>query len=307
MTVPRNRRTHRPLLPYLALTFGLLGLGFTAILVKWANAPGAVNGFYRMAIAATALAAPCLIKARRSAPLSRRHLRFAALAGFFFASDLVCWNTALLITSAANATLLGNTSPLWVGLGAWLLFRQRLRPAFWVGLGVAMGGAAIVLGADLLVHPRLGVGDGLSLLSGLFYGFFFLATERARDRLPSLVSWWVSAMVSAAVLLVYAVVLRQPLTGYSTATYVDFAALALLAQVGAYLSISYALGHLPASIVAPTLLGQPVLTAILAVPLLGQALSAPQIGGGVIVLAGVWLVHRGGGEERLVRRAGSGG
>jgi len=283
----------RPLLPYLALGLGLVGLGFTAILVKWANAPGAVNGFYRMAIAAAALAAPCLVAVRRSAPLSRRHVGFAALAGFFFASDLLCWNTALLITSAANATLLGNTSPLWVGVGAWLLFRQRLRPSFWAGLAVAMLGAAVVLGADMLVHPRLGVGDGLSLLSGLFYGFFFLATERARDRLPALVSWWVSALASAAVLLLYAVVLGQPLTGYKPATYLDFVALALIAQVGSYLAISYALGHLPASIVAPTLLGQPVLTAILAVPLLRQSLSMPQVLGGVIALAGIALLHRG--------------
>ena len=40
------------------------------------------------------------------------------LAGLFFAGDLATWNTAILIGSASNATLFGNTSPLWVGIGA---------------------------------------------------------------------------------------------------------------------------------------------------------------------------------------------
>ncbi|MBI3975725.1 MAG: EamA family transporter, partial [Armatimonadetes bacterium] len=59
-----------------------------------------------------------------------------------------------------------------------------------------------------------------------------------------------------------------------------------------YLAITYALGHLPASLVAPTLLGQPVVTAALAGPLLGEVLSWGHAAGGAAVLAGVYLVHR---------------
>jgi drug/metabolite transporter (DMT)-like permease len=66
----------------------------------------------------------------------------------------------------------------------------------------------------------------------------------------------------------------------------------LVSQVGGYLSIGYALGHLPASIVAPTLIGQPVVTALLAFPLLGEALRTQQWIGGLVVLLGIYLVHR---------------
>jgi drug/metabolite transporter (DMT)-like permease len=62
--------------------------------------------------------------------------------------------------------------------------------------------------------------------------------------------------------------------------------------VAGYLAINYALGHLPASIVSPTMLGQPVLTALLAGPLLGETLGLWQVVGGVAVLGGVYLVHR---------------
>jgi len=133
-------------LPYLALGIGVVGLGLAAIFVKWANAPGPVSGFYRVTIAALVLALPFGVEARRRAPLSYRHVALALLAGLFFAGDLAAWNTSILITSAANATLLANTSPLWVGLGALWLFKERLRPAFWGGLLLAMLGAMVILG-----------------------------------------------------------------------------------------------------------------------------------------------------------------
>jgi drug/metabolite transporter (DMT)-like permease len=61
--------------------------------------------------------------------------------------------------------------------------------------------------------------------------------------------------------------------------------------VAGWLAINYAQGYLPASIVAPTLLGQPVVTAILAVILLGEQFTSWHIAGAVVVLGGVYLVH----------------
>jgi drug/metabolite transporter (DMT)-like permease len=279
-------------LPYLALGFAVLALGFSAIFVKWANVPGAVSGFYRVALAAAVMTVPVAPRARREWPWPRQAAWLAALAGIFFAGDLASWNTAVLITNAANATLFGNTAPLWVGLGALLLFKEKLRPVFWAGMLLAMIGAAVILGSDFLTHPRLGVGDLLALLAGLFYGAFMLATQRARQGLSAMTSWWISAVTSSAALLLVGLLLQQPLTGYPLASYLSLLALALVTQAGGYLAINYALGHLSASLVSPTLLGQPVLTAILAMPLLGEPLLPAQIVGGLMVLAGIWLVHR---------------
>ena len=72
----------------------------------------------------------------------------------------------------------------------------------------------------------------------------------------------------------------------------DRLGLAIVTHTGGGLALNYALGHLPASLVAPTLLGQPVLAAILAIPILGEGLSWIQIGGGAVVLLGIYLVHR---------------
>lgn len=279
-------------LPYLVLAFGVLATGMSGILVKWANAPGTVNGFYRMAIAIAVLALPISLQAKKEAPFSARHIWLAALGGLFFALDLALWNNAVLVTSAGNATLFGNTSVIWVTLGAMILFKERLRPVFWSGLALALMGILVILGQDFVTHPSLGIGDLMSIAAGFFYGMFFLAAERARDRLNAFVAWWVSSLSSAVALLIISLALGLPFFGYSWETYAYIIGLALVTQVGGYLSVNYALGHLPSSVVSPTLLGQPVVTAILAVPLLGQPITPIQAMGGLLVLGGILVIHR---------------
>lgn len=281
-----------PFLPYLALAIGVVGMGFSAVFVKWANVPGPVSGFYRMIIATVFMALPFASQVQKRRPLSARHVWLAVLAGLLFALDLAAWNTGVLITSATNATLLGNTAPIWVSLGAMILFKEKLRPAFWGGLALAMTGAFAILGGDFIAHPVLGFGDLLSLLAGLFYGAFFLAAERARQGLNSLITWWIAAASSTVALLIVAILFDNPLWGFSLKTYLSLAALAFITQIGGYLLVNYALGHLPASIVSPTLLAQPVFTALFAVPLLGEAITPLQIISGVAVLSGIYIVHR---------------
>lgn len=81
------------------------------------------------------------------------------MGGLFFAGDLAAWNTSVLLTSAASATLFGNTSPLWVSLGALFLFKEKLGRGFWAGLGLALVGALIILGENFSAQPSVGLGS----------------------------------------------------------------------------------------------------------------------------------------------------
>jgi len=287
-------------MPYLALGAGVLSLGFSAIFVRWANAPGPVASFYRMAVAVVVLAWPFYRRLKaRGKRLPRRGLQIAALGGLFFAADLALWATGVVMSGATNPTLLANTAPLWVGLGALLFFREKLSPTFWAGLLLAMAGAVVVLGLDSLRAVSFGLGTLLGLLAGIFYGGYLLITQRGRETLDPLTYFWPAAAASTLALLGLNLALRQPLTGYSTHTWLNFIAMGVVSQAIGYLAINYALGYLPASIVSPTMLGQPVMTAILAGPLLGETLSPWQILGSILVLAGVYAVHR----NRNVRAA----
>jgi drug/metabolite transporter (DMT)-like permease len=145
--------SRRPLLlPYLALGAGVLGLGFAAIFVRWAGAPGPVASFYRLAITVTLLTLPFFrrVKAKGKGGVPTAGLQLAVLGGLFFAGDLAFWASGVVLSGATSPTLLLNTAPIWVGLGALVLFHERLNATFWIGLVVAMSGALIVLGAGSL-------------------------------------------------------------------------------------------------------------------------------------------------------------
>jgi drug/metabolite transporter (DMT)-like permease len=286
------------ILPYLALGITIVSLGFSAFFVRWANAPASVMGFYRIGIA-TLILTPFFvrntIRTRRvsgTSSLKWGIVILPILAGLASALDHFTWNISLKFTSAANASLLGNTAPLWVALAAWLVFRERTKGLFWLGLALTMGGAVAVLGNDFLRHPMIGWGDLLALSTGLFYAIFFLFSQRSRRHFDTLSHVWICSLSSTLVLLILSLTTGSLLTGYSSHTYLMFLAAALLPQLTGYLAMGYALGHLPASVVSPTMLGQPVLTALLAIPLLGETLQPVQWIGGLIVLAGIYLVHR---------------
>lgn len=277
--------------PYLALAFGVCGLSFSGIFVSWAAAPGAVTGFYRMSIAMGLLVVPFFWRRRSAGPVPRREIGITFVAGLFFAADVFFWNTGILISGAANPTLLGNMAPLWVGLGGILFFGERQNRTFWTGLLLALIGAAVILGGD--TANQVGLGSLFGLMAGIFYGGYYLVTQRSRQRLDALSTFWLSAASASFFLLLGSLALRQPLTGYAPVTYLNFLGLGVIVQVAGQLAVSYALGYLPASVVAPTNLAQPVLTALLAVPLLKQPLSGWQIVGGCVVMAGVYQLHRG--------------
>lgn len=277
--------------PYLALGIGLAALSMTGIFVRWANAPGTVTAAYRMGIAALALT-PLALREKKGLLLKNKSgWLWLALAGLFIALDHGSLNTAVNLTRIANCTLLNNLSPLWVAAFAVIFWHERLNRWFWLGLVLAVGGAAVILGSDFLKHPQLGLGDGLAFASSLFYAGYFLVTQVGR-RSGSLwrFSWAIYA-ISAALLFGYNLIMKIPVTGYPAKTYLVFLAIGLFCQAVGYTSIVYALGHLPASIVSPTMVAQIVLTSLLAIPLTGEALTSVQILGGLIVITGIILVN----------------
>ncbi|MGH2515885.1 MAG: DMT family transporter [Ktedonobacterales bacterium] len=278
---------------YLMLALGIVCIALSAIFTKISGVPGTVSAFYRIAIAEVALALPFARSLARGRVARDRSVWLLALgAGVFFALDLGLWNTSLFLTSAANATLLGNDAPILVGLGALVFFHERLRGAYWAGLALALAGMGIIVGKDVLDHSSLGGGDLLAMSAGVAYAAYLLATQRIRAKLNTLSSLFLPSAAGVVVLLGFNLALHRPLWGFSAHAYLALLALGLISQLIGWLAINYALGHLPASIVSVTLLGQPVLTALFAVPFLSEALTGNQIVGGVVALAGIYLVNR---------------
>lgn len=276
---------------YLALGFGVLCIGLSAIFVKVAGVPGPVSAFYRVFFA-TLLLTPWWLMQRRPLP-GRRVLLATALGGVFFASDLVLWNTALLLTGAGAATLLANNAPIWVGLAAWLFLHERLTVNFWLGLAVAMAGMLLIVGISGSVLTGSGLGNLLAIGASLLYAAYLLTTQRVRAKMDTTTFMMVSMAVGVVLLLPTCLVWGMPLTGFSVTTWVALLGLGIVSQLGGWLSINYALGHIQATRVSVTLLAQAIVTTLVAIPVLGELPTPSQIVGGVMVLGGIYWVYLG--------------
>ena len=287
-----SRLRDKSLLAYLALGIGILSLSFSAMFVRWASAPGPVTAFYRLFFSVF-LVLPFFIPRVRTNPSLRSwSVIFPLLAGVFTAFDLGLWTASLSYTTASNATLLGNTAPLWVALGTWLILKKKLAPAFWQGLTITLLGAALIMGTDFLLHPRFGVGDAMAIGTGVFYGGYFLFTERSRTHFDPLIHICLVGIGASFTLFIINTVLRYPLTGYPAQTWLVFLATAVVSQLVGYMALAYALGYLPASVVAPTMVLQPIVTTLLAIPLLNEIPTVWQGIGGAIALVGIYIVNQ---------------
>ncbi len=286
-----GRARARVLPAYLALIVGIMCIAWSAIFVRWTDIPGPASAFYRMLIPAMVLL-PSFLYDRKGARLDGRRLGIIALGGAFFALDLALYNTSILKTSAANATLLGNNTPIGVGLLSWLVFRKRPAGAFWLGFLLALAGTVVILRADLGKHLQLGMGDLMALGAAACFAVYLLATERVRTTTSTL-GFLRLAMISSTVALFLinlsmGISLRVP----HGQTLWAVLGLGLISQLGGYLALTYALGHLPATITSVSLLTQGPLTAVMAAILLNEPLTPAQILGGALVLCGVGLAHR---------------
>jgi len=291
-TLPATESNRTNPLPYFALGVGILALSFSAMFVRWADAPGPITGLYRVFLSSLLLTPFFIQGCRKDCRITKHNIIFPILGGLFTAGDFALWNTSVIFTTAANATLLGNTAPLWVVLGAWLLFRERQTSRFWLGLGFALVGTTLILGTDFLLHPRLGIGDLMAIGTGVFYAGTMLATQRSRQYFNPLTHLWLMGVSASFGLLSINLVLGNPITGYSAQSWLVFFAAAIVSQIAGYMSLTYALGHLPASVVSPTMIGQPIVTAILAIPFLGEIPTGLQAIGGAIALAGIYIVNQ---------------
>ena len=291
----RSSSTHHapPWRSYGALALAIAGVAWSAIFVRWAGVPGTVSAFYRVLVAAAVLV-PWRLAARGARLPDRRSALLACAGGAFFALDLGLWNTAIMHTQAAVASLLGNNTPIFVGLLSWLLLRRRPAAAFWTGLLLALAGCVLVA-VPAIRHPAgrgsLG-GDALALVASAFFAAYLLTTERIRTRMDTLTFNTLAIGGSVVTLLAVCLVLRQPLWGFPPKTWAALAGLGLISQLAAYYMLVYALGRLAATTTSVGLLAQVPCTALLAFLLLHEPLSPVQLAGGAVVLAGIYVVVR---------------
>ncbi|MCC5996446.1 MAG: DMT family transporter [Oceanicaulis sp.] len=283
-------------------------IGFAAILVKLSELGPQAIAFWRLALAAPALGVWLIIEERRNRarpPVQpvrpARQWRILALAGVFFAGDLAFWHAGIKITTAANATLLANLTPVVVAVAAWALFREAITARFLIAAALALGGAVLLSAANVRFAPERLTGDVLSALTALWYAAYLLTVRAARlaGAGTARVMFW-STVIAAPLSLSIALIAGEALFPATLAGWAPLIALGVVVHVLGQGGIAFGLGRTPAALASLIILVQPVVAAAAGWILFGEALVMLQWFGAALVLTGVYLAQRTG--PRLTTR-----
>jgi drug/metabolite transporter (DMT)-like permease len=272
--------------PRLALISGILCISIFPILIKLKLAPGLISAFYRMAIAVTLLLPYVLLSKNFKIP-KPKFVLLAALCGLLFGSDVAVWNIAIQDSSATQASLLTNLSPLWVGIGSFFFLKVRPATNFWIGTAVSLFGMVTLVGFSFFWELNFNQAFLFAVLSGILYSIYLLVSKNVLSEVDVLTFMTISLLASSIYLGTICCFLNQPFTGFSETGWFVLVLQAIICQLCAWLSISYATQHMRATRVSLSLLSQAVITSILAWLFLEEKITLQMIIGGIILLFGI--------------------
>lgn len=280
---------------YLIFFVGLICTTSAPIFMRLSEVGPLATGAARLTLALPLLAVMLRFEPDRSKPspgaLGPKALALLGLAGVFFAADLALWNSSVMLTSVANAAFLANSAPVFVVLGTWLLFGEKLRPLFLLGLAVGVAGSAIMMAESLELSASGFTGDVLSVAAAAFYACYLLTVSRMRRHASTMTLMTVSTAASAAVLWLLAVLLETDLLPDTARGWLVLVGTALLTQVAGQTLIALSLGYVSANFSALILLLQPIVPGFAAWLLFDESLSRMQVIGAAFIIAGLALAR----------------
>jgi drug/metabolite transporter (DMT)-like permease len=239
-------------------------------------------------------------------PPARGDWPILALLGFIGVAFHQWLQANGLQTAAATTTAwLVATTPVFIALLGWIALKERLNWLQWAGIAGAAAGVLLILGRGNPMPVHLGGpisrGDLMVMLSAPNWAVYTILSRRVLGRMsPSKMIFYV--MLAGWMFITVWAVGFGPGTGeigaLSIRGWVAVAGLGVFGSGLAYIMYHDALHVLPASELGVFLNLEPVVTMLLAAPILGEPVTMLVLVGGAMIVGGIFLVNRNAPEIR---------
>ena len=289
--------------PRLGAALGALAISQSSPLAKLSGASPAVVTLFRGVFAFPFLV---LLARREGHAPSRRDRGLAIFAGGLFALDLQCFHISIPLLGVALATVVPNAQVFIVGLFAALSGERTPGRAFaaipFALLGLLMLARVVdpfgdaVLGSGVVAagsDPALGVLWALG--AATFYGLYLVITRRISTASSAVGPFTMlrdSAIGMIGTSLVLALLTGSLLPPDVGAGLGWLLLLALMSQVLGYPLINASIPHLPSVVGSVLLFVQPLMTLVAGVVIFGEIPTPGQLGGALVLFAGVLVAAR---------------
>ncbi|MGC9061403.1 DMT family transporter [Calditerrivibrio sp.] len=252
-------------------TVGIISLAMASILVKFCtDVPSAMIAVYRLTISSIFLIILYKIRGYTFTNIGKKEFYLSILSGFILALHFVSWFASLKLTSVASSVVLVTTNPLFVGLFSVIFLKEKLHKEILIGIILSIIGSTILAIGDSglkelsIKDSNALYGDLLALFGAICASCYLLVGSKVRERLDIVTYVTLAYTASAVFLIIYALLLGIPFTGYKVSSYVSMLMLAIFPQLIGHTAVNWSLKHLKPSMVAIGILGEPIGATILA-------------------------------------------
>ncbi len=224
-------------------------------------------------------------------PFTKQDVWLLLAMGTAATTSLLLWAWSLSQTSVANVALLSNLNPLFVAAAGYLLFGRRFDNRFIIGLVIALGGAIAFEVHKMQFATDQILGDVLAFLTAIFIATYLLLIEQLQARFTTATIMLWRCGVTTMFLLPILPFIEERLFPYSWMGWFFIIFQALFCQVLGQGLITYSLSRISSSVVAVTLLLNPVLSSIFAWFIFSEQVGLFDWATFVIVLVGIYLAQ----------------
>jgi len=287
------------------MSVGIVAISFASIFIKFCDdVPSIMIATYRLTISSIILLTIAKGRGIRFTSFSKKQLLIGVLGGFFLSLHFSFWISSLKFTSVASSVVLVTTNPIFVGLFSYLLFREKQPPELILGIILSFSGSVILAIGDSglqglsIQNPSFLLGDVLALLGAIMTSGYLMVGSKLREEMDVLSYICVVYTFSACFLLIASVSWGIPFTGYKASSYLYMVLLAVVPQLIGHTAINWSLKHLKTSMVAITILGEPVGASILAYIIFHETIKSFQGIGIVLIFLAIIISSRKGRKER---------
>jgi len=278
---------------------GIVAISFASIFIRFcSDVPSILIATYRLTLSSVILLIIAKSKGIRLSSYNKKHLLMGILGSFFLSLHFSFWISSLKFTSVASSVVLVATSPIFIGIFSYLFFKEKQPAELTLGIILSFLGSIILVVGDsglqglTVQNPSFLLGDILAFLGAIMASGYLMVGSKLREEMDVLPYISMVYTFSASFLLITSISLQVPFTGYKPSSYFYMVLLAIVPQLIGHTAFNWALKHLKASMVAITILGEPIGASILAYIIFRETIKSFQSVGIILIFLAIIIASR---------------
>ncbi len=286
---------HKPHLAILAIIITNLIWGASVPIFKWSlqDIPPFTFAFFRFFLASLVLL-PFTFHHLKISHKAFLQLSLLAFLGFFLHISLLFFG--LTLSLSINAPIIASSAPIFLIIGSFFLLHEKVKTKTAIGTAISLIGIGIVVLRPILDNGFDSniIGNVLFILSTLSLVLYtLLLREYSLPYRATTITFWMF-VITTAIFFPFFLWESGTTNALSHLTFQGLTGIlfgAIFTSVIAYVFYNFAIRRIPANEIGIFLYIDPIVTALIAVPLLGEEITTLFIIGAIFVFLGIFVAE----------------